>query len=339
MPEKIDSTLNRYSKIIESAIAEVLCADVIEKHREIVKYQIFTGGKRLRPALVFLACQLMGGKEKEAIYPAAGLEILHNYSLIVDDIIDNSELRRGKLTAWRKFGKSIASCLAIDYAAGIFEAASKSSEPVKMAGLFSKTLKTIVDGEILDILLERAGRNDEPYITKNRFENITEKDFFEMIGKKTAALFAACCQAGGILAGAKEKDIKALGEYGFNMGLAFQIQDDILDIFGDEKSFGKKIGKDIAERKGGNVIIMLARKEMKKKEREKIMTIMKKPNLKESDIAEIMKYLTKTNSLKVARELEQKFINKAKESLTFLPKNKWSKILEEIINFILTRKK
>jgi geranylgeranyl diphosphate synthase, type I len=337
--EKINLLLGEYSKKIESAMTEILNAHVDEKNKEIVKYQIFTGGKRLRPALTFITCQLLGGKEKDAIYPAAGLEILHNYSLIVDDIIDNSELRRGKPTAWRKFGKSIASCLAIDYAAGIFEAANKSKKPAEMAVLFSKTLKTIVDGEILDILFERAGRSKEPYIAKNRYKKISQEDFFEMIGKKTAALFEACCQAGGILAEAKEEEIRALGKYGFNMGLAFQIQDDILDIFGDEKSFGKKIGKDIAEKKGGNIIIMLALEKLESKEREKILTIMKKAKIRAGEIAEIMGYVNKTDSLKIARELEQKFAARAKDSLKDLPQNKWHEILEEIINFLITREK
>ncbi len=339
MPEKINSILHKYSKIIEPKIAEVLGAHVDKKHREIVKYQIFTGGKRLRPALAFLTCLLLGGKEKEAIWPAAGLEILHNYSLIVDDIIDNSQLRRGKATAWHKFGKAIASCLAIDYAAAIFETASKSKKPVEISDLFSKTLKTIVDGEILDILFERAGRESEPYVLKNRYGKITEKDFFEMAGKKTAVLFKACCRAGGILAGASKKEMAALENYGYNLGLAFQIQDDILDIFGDEKSFGKKIGKDIAERKGGNIIIMLALKELNKEEGGKILAIMKKPEIKSGEISEIMEYIAKTDSLKRARELEKKFVDGAKKSLNYFPKNKWNKILEQIVNFVATREK
>jgi geranylgeranyl diphosphate synthase, type I len=337
--KNVDSVLNKYSQLIEPKISELLSSYVDDKNREVVKYQILAGGKRLRPALVFITCQLLGGKENDAVYPAAGLEILHNYSLIVDDIIDNSELRRGKPTAWRKFGKSIASCIAIDYAAAIFEAACKSKSPAEVAKLFSKTLKIIVDGEILDILFERAGRNKEPYIAKNRYEKITKEDCFEMIGKKTATLFEACCQTGGILSGGKPEEIKALGSYGYNMGLAFQIQDDILDIFGDEKSFGKKIGKDIAERKGGNIIIMLARDEMKKEEREKVLTIMRKPKVKARDIAEIMGYINKTNSLKNARELEQKFVDKAKNSLKSLPDNKWNQILGDIIDFLVNREK
>jgi len=339
MQEKIDSALDKYSKIIEPKIAEVLGAHVDEKHREIVKYQIFTGGKRLRPALAFLTCQLLGGKEKEAVYPAAGLEILHNYSLIIDDIIDNSELRRGKSTAWHKFGKSITSCIGIDYAAAIFEAANKSKKPIEISNLFTKTLKTIVDGEILDILFERAGRGKEPYILKNRYAKITEKDFFDMAGKKTAALFKACCSAGGILAGATKEETAALGKYGYNLGLAFQIQDDILDIFGDEKSFGKEIGKDIIERKGGNIIIMLALKNLPKKEQEKILTIMRKNKVSAGEVGEIMKYIAKTDSFQRAKDLEEKFAGAARKNLTSLPKNKWNKILEEITRFIILREK
>lgn len=337
--EKINLIFDEYSRMIKPAMTEILDVYVDEKYREIVKYQIFTGGKRLRPALAFIACQLLGGKANDAIYPAAGLEILHNYSLIVDDIIDNSTLRRNKPTVWYKFGKSIASCVSVDYAAAIFEAANKSKKPLEISETFAKTLKIIFNGEILDILFERAGRSKEPYIAKNRYGKITEKDFFDMCGKKTAILFQSCCEVGGILADASQKELEALKNYGFNLGIAFQIQDDILDVFGDEKSFGKKIGKDIMERKGGNIIVMLALAKLPKKDGDKIISIMEKNRVKAGEVNEIMNLISKTYSKQEADELKKKFIKKAVESLDLLPKNKWNNIMKEITDFIITREK
>jgi len=286
-----------------------------------------------------MVCQLLGGKIKDVLYPAAGLEILHNYSLIVDDIIDNSILRRGKPTAWAKFGKSIAQCIGIDYPAAAFQAANRSKEPIKISELFARTMKTIVDGEILDILFEQQGREDESYVVKNRYQNITEKDYFEMVNKKTAALFQTCCEAGGICAGAKEKELKVLRNYGFNLGIAFQITDDILDIFGEKGSTTKKIGRDIRERKEGNIIIHFALKKLSKRKKQRILRIMRKKEIKNKDIKEAVKLINQTRSRQKAYQFGQKFVEKAKKNLNSLSKNKWNDILREIAGFAIEREK
>lgn len=337
--KNIDSYLNKYSELVLPKILEILTVDTDKKNEEIINYQILTGGKKLRPALCFLSCQLMGGKTNDALYPAAGLEILHNYSLIIDDIIDNSYLRRNRSTVWHKFGRSIAACAAIYYAAAIFQAANKSKNPTQISEIFAQTLKTVIDGEIMDILFERDGRKKEIYIVKNRYKKISEADYFNMVGKKTATLFKTCCQVGGILADADKKTIETLGNYGYNIGLAFQIQDDILDIFGDEKSFGKKIGKDISERKGGNIVIMLALTKLKPKDREEILSIMRKPKVKAWQVKKIISMIGKTDSLNQAQKFGEKFMAQAKKNLESLPQNEWNQILQEIINFLSVRKK
>jgi geranylgeranyl diphosphate synthase, type I len=336
---KLDFFINEYSKLIEPAMAELLVCYVDKKYKDIMKYQVFTGGKRLRPALAIVSCQLAGGKARDAVFAAAGLEIIHNYSLIVDDIIDKSFLRRNKPTTWAKFGKSIAECAAVDHSCAVFQAANKSKKPREISELFSRTLKTIMDGEILDILFEQAGRNNEPFIVKNRYHDIKESDYLEMVRKKTASLFEACCEAGGIIGGASKKQLKALKSYGLNLGLAFQIQDDILDIFGKTKSLGKKVGKDIMERKGGNIIIMSALKELQPQDRHKILATMKKDELGDEDVENVMKLIVKTASMQNAYRLEKKFIERAKESLGELPDNNWRKILEEVSNFMIIREK
>jgi geranylgeranyl diphosphate synthase type I len=336
---ELNSVLNKCSKLVEPVICDLLNSRIDKKNREIVEYQILTGGKRLRPALAMISCQLLGGKETDALLPAAGLEIIHNYSLIVDDIIDNGTLRREKPTVWAKFGKSVAECVAIDYAAATLQAASLSKEPAKMSEIFAKAMKTIVDGEILDILFERQGREEEPYVVKNRYEDITEKEYFKMAGKKTAGLLEACCEAGGIVASAKEKELEALKDYGYNLGIAFQIQDDILDIFGDEKTFGKKIGKDIIETKGGNLVILFALKNLPKKDKERILEIMKKKKIENGDIKEAIGLISQTNSRELAYRSGKKFMNKAKKSLDLLPKNEWNEVLVKLADFVMERQR
>ncbi len=337
--EKLDSILNKTAESVGPIIEELLNSYVDKENREIVKYQIFTGGKRLRPALGIITCQLLGGAIKDALFPAAGLEILHNYSLIIDDIIDNSSLRREKPTCWFKFGRSIAQCIGIDYSAAVFQAANRSREPVKISELFAKTMKTIVDGEILDILFEQQGRENEDYVLKNRYLNVTDKNYFKMVSKKTAALFQACCQVGGICAGAKERELEALRNYGFNLGVAFQIRDDILDIFGEEEKFGKKIGKDIEERKLGNIVILFALAKLSKLDKKKILRIIRKKEIENKDIKEAIKLIKKTDSHQKAYHLAEGFAEKAKEGLKTLPKNKWNRILENFVDFVIWRER
>ena len=337
--KKVNSILVKFTKIVDPVIQRVLISNVDKKFQQIVKYPVSTGGKRLRPALAIISCRLFGGKLKDIIYPAAGLEILHNNTLIVDDIIDNAKLRRGKPTCWTRFGSSIAQCIGIDYSASIFQTANKSKKPALVSELFAKTLKKVIDGEILDILFERSGRTEEPYVVKERYKRITEKDYFGMISKKTASLIQASCEMGGIAAGARKRELNALRKYGFNLGIVFQITDDILDIFGKEKKFKKKIGKDIEEKKEGNIVILLALKELKPKDRNKFLKMLRKDKISKKNIKEAMKLIKKTNSREKAYQLGNKFIEKAKNSLKFLPKNEWNDTLKNLADFILEREK
>jgi len=337
--ENIEIVFKKWAKLVSPKIKEILNLSVDEKTQKLVNYQVTVGGKRLRPALAIASCLACGGKIKDVLYPAAGLEILHNYTLIYDDIIDNSNLRRGEPTTWFKFGKSITQCIGMDYAAAVFQAANKSKYPLEITEIFARAIKTIVDGEILDILFEQSDRKDEKYITENRYHEITEKDYLKMVSKKTASLIRACCEVGAISARAKKSEIDALKNYGFNLGIAFQVRDDILDIFGEEKEFGKKIGKDIEERKLGNIVVFYALKEFSQTEKEKFLAILRKNKIKNKDIKEGLKLINETKAKEKSFLLGEKYIKKAKENLKDLPQNNWNKFLAEIADFIIKRVK
>jgi geranylgeranyl diphosphate synthase type I len=325
-------------KIVEPAIKRILSASTHKKYHHIIKYQISAGGKRLRPVLAILVCKMMGGREKDILYPAAALEILHNYTLIIDDIIDHGKLRRNKPTVWKKFGKSMAECIAIDYVASVFDIPNEQKNKNEITRILAKTLKSVTDGQFFDVLFEQSGREDENYVVKNRYSQISLKDYFEMVRKKTASLFMACAEIGGLAGGAPAGKIKLLKNFGLNLGIAFQIQDDILDIFGDEKKFGKKIGKDIMERKLGNLVILLAMAEFNLREKEKFLSILRKPRIKNSDVARGIALLKKTNAQVKAQKLAMNFIKKAKRALAELPPNKWNKILGELVDFLADRR-
>ena len=337
--QDLKKSIKDIKKEVDPVIEILLSNKIALKFQKIINYQMQSGGKRLRPALAVLSCRMLKGKMDDVIYPAAGLEILHNYTLIIDDIIDNGNLRRGKKTTRAKYGQSIANLISQAYAVSIFEAVSHSKDPLKILDVFSETLKKITEGQFLDILLERKGREKEEYVQKNRIQHITKTKYLEMISKKTAFLFQACCEVGGICAFAERKDIKSLKEFGFNLGIAFQIQDDILDMFGEEKDFGKKIGKDIEERKGGNIIILFALKEMHQEDKKTVLNVMAKTRINKRDVEKIMKLISQTKAKEKALKLRQEYYNKAKKYLNVLPRNQYNRTLENLAEFVVERKK
>jgi geranylgeranyl diphosphate synthase type I len=339
LEEKIGGLLKETKEKVDPIIKKILNLYVEPKYRPLVQYQIFTGGKRLRPALAILSYRLCGGKSKEILYPAAGLEILHVYSLIIDDIIDESKIRRGQPTLWKKYGRSISECIAIDYVASAFQAINFSKFSKKLCDLFIKTAKISVNGEILDLLLETKRKKEEPYINQERYSSATLKDYLKMISLKTSLSTQTCCEVGGVCAGASQDKLEKLRKFGFYLGIAGQIRDDILDIFGEKEKFGKEIGHDIKEGKLGNILIVLALEKSKKEEREKILEIMKRKEPTQEEIKKIVEFIKKENIFPVAQKIGENFIKKAKGFLKDFPENKWKKLLFDLADFIIKRER
>ena len=336
----VKKTLGDINQLVQPVIKELLIENVESKNADVVFYQSNVGGKRVRPALVVISGQIFGGKIDDLLYPAAAVEILHNSTLIIDDIIDHSEFRRDKPTVWSKYGQSIAECTAFSYLASVFTGLNKSTNSSKLIDLYSKTLKIIIDGEVKDILFERSGREDENFVVENRYITITTDDYFEMIGQKTAILLKTCCQAGAISSNANDEQIELIGDFGFNLGMAFQIRDDILDIFGDEKEFGKKIGKDIVEKKMGNFVILSAMEEMVSKEKGIVCDLLSSSiEISDDDIKTVTTLIKKTNARMNAESTAGQFIKNALTALDKLPQNEYNEKLYEIANYIVDRKK
>ncbi len=326
-------------KEVDPVINKLLQTHSGKRYSEVISHQVETGGKRLRPVFLFLSCKILGGEMKDAVYPAAAIEIMHNYTLIVDDIIDHSETRRGKPTLWKKYGRSVTDCVGMQYAASVFEGASLSVHPVRISGIMVDTLKNIIDGEIIDVIQERAGREDEKFVSENRYTEITLDDYLEMVTKKTAKLFEACFEIGGVCANGSEEEIDALKDYGMNLGISFQICDDILDIFGDEEKFGKKIGKDIEERKGGNLVILLALEQLKGEKKERLKNILSKSILENEDIKEAVELIKESGAKERAQALGEEYVKKGKESIASLPENEWKEMMLDFANYIISRDK
>lgn len=201
-----------------------------------VDYALSSGGKRLRPGLVMMTAESFGGEKalEASKTAAAGIEMFHNYTLLHDDVMDNSEMRRGHESVWRKWDQSTA-ILSGDT---MLTLATQMVGDVpddklrKVLDTFNNMALEVYEGQRLDLDFEKA-------------EVINSDIYIEMIRKKTGALLGAAAAIGAIIAGASEKDVNAMTTFGNMLGIAFQIQDDWLDTYGDSSTFGKPIGGDI----------------------------------------------------------------------------------------------
>ncbi len=204
-----------------------------------LRYMIALGGKQLRPRLCLTAYSLFKDEFDESILqPAAALEVFHNFTLIHDDIMDKSPLRRGKPTVWTKWGEDGAilsgDVMCIDSYRRI--AMAPAAVLPQVLNLFSTTAAQVCEGQQLDMDFEEL-----PEVPMSRY--------MKMIGLKTGVLIACSAKMGALIAGATEDECDNLYDYGYSLGLAFQVADDYLDAFGDEKVFGKPIGGDIVNNK------------------------------------------------------------------------------------------
>ena len=203
---------------------------------EPISYTLLQSGKRLRPMLCLLANELFDGDEQEALWPALALETFHNFTLIHDDIMDKAPLRRGKETVYQKWNADIAILSGDAMLAQAFQYALKPKKGAEVAQQLGKVAIEICEGQQMDLNFETLG-------------NVTIPEYLEMIRLKTAVLLATAMQMGATVAGAPADDIQHLYNFGLNMGMSFQLQDDILDLYSDVAVFGKRHGGDIADNK------------------------------------------------------------------------------------------
>lgn len=231
-------TLLEAQKLIERHIQTLSIPDTPSELYEPVKYILSLGGKRIRPALVILACDTFSGAVESALIPALAIEVFHNFTLVHDDIMDRSELRRGQATVHMKYNENVA-ILSGDVMSILSSRLINQSPGVvlnQVHDVFTKTAMEVCEGQQMDM-------NFEDQLT------VSEEEYLQMIQLKTAALIAASLKIGAILGGASHSDADDLYEFGNNLGIAFQLQDDLLDTFGDQNLTGKQLGTDIVDNK------------------------------------------------------------------------------------------
>lgn len=205
---------------------------------EPIEYIMSIGGKRLRPAMTLLACNMFTDNIELAIKPALGLEIFHNFTLLHDDIMDQADLRRNQATVHKKWNQNIAILSGDAMCIKAYEYLIECKPEIlpELLKTFNKTALQVCEGQQYDMNFERT-------------DEVTVEDYLEMIELKTSVLLAASLKIGAIVGGANEHDAKELYRFGKSLGMAFQLQDDMLDVYGDTLYFGKKIGGDILANK------------------------------------------------------------------------------------------
>ncbi len=204
---------------------------------EPIKYALSAGGKRIRPVMCLMTAEMFGGKIEDAVNAAIGIEVFHNFTLLHDDIMDNSDMRRGRPSVHKKWTENIAILSGDLMSLLACRCASFSSNNrEKVLNVFLQTAIEICEGQQYDMDFETQS-------------DVSEDDYLKMINLKTAVFLAGSMKIGALIAGADEADCENIYQYGRYAGLAFQLQDDLLDTYGDAKIFGKPIGGDIAENK------------------------------------------------------------------------------------------
>ena len=235
-----------YLDIINTAIAAIPYPEQPRQLYEPIAYHMALGGKRIRPVLTLMACDAMGGNATAAIDAAVGIEMFHNFTLLHDDVMDNADVRRGKPTVHRRWNDNTA-ILSGDTMLTIATQYIARTGNVAMMDLFNKTAIEIYEGQQWDMDFEM--RND-----------VTIEEYINMIRLKTSVLLGCALKAGALVAGADEADASVLYDAGVNMGLAFQLRDDVLDVWGDPETFGKEIGGDIMNNKKTFLLISAQQK-------------------------------------------------------------------------------
>ncbi|WP_347839506.1 polyprenyl synthetase family protein [uncultured Draconibacterium sp.] len=234
-------TIEELQKIISDEIktrsTELLKQQPVELYNPI-SYSLEMGGKRLRPVLVLLACNMFSEDIQTAIPAAVGIEVFHNFTLLHDDIMDKADVRRNRPTVHKKFSENAAilSGDAMAFQSYRYFLENKTDSLPEVLEVFSQTAIEVCEGQQYDMDFEQR-------------LDVSEQEYLEMIRLKTAVLLACSLKVGALLGGASEKIARQLYSFGINLGLAFQLQDDLLDTFGNQAVFGKQIGGDILANK------------------------------------------------------------------------------------------
>ena len=331
LDQHLNKELKETSEKVKSFLGKVLSIKKPETLYEASAYLIKAGGKMLRPYLTIKSCEVVGGEAIKALPAAAAIEILHTFTLIHDDIMDEDPVRRGVPAVHVKWGLPVAIMAGDMLFAKVYETIAeeltqKNVPPekiVKVTSLISKAAITICEGQTMDMSFSKT-------------EDVSEEEYIEMVKKKTSCLFKTAAMVGGLIGGGLEWQIKRLGDYAEFSGIAFQIVDDVLGLEADEKTLGKPVGSDLREGKKTLPIIFALKKA--NQQQKKIILDAMRGNSTQKNILEAKKVIEELGSITYAIEKAKKYTEKALKQLESLPQNQARKSLENLAKFVVERK-
>jgi octaprenyl-diphosphate synthase len=289
----------------------------------LAEHLIAAGGKRLRPLLTVAAARLAGSSNDTCLKLAAAVEFIHTATLLHDDVVDGSQLRRGKVAAHLIWGAAQSVLVGDFLFARAFELMVETSS-IKALEILAKASRVIAEGEVLQL-------------TRSHDLNLSQALYLEIIAAKTAELFAAASEAGGVTAGVSPAQSDSLRAYGMNLGLAFQLADDALDYGGTTEALGKNAGDDFREGKA-TLPLLLAIARSGPREAEFWERAIGRREQTEADFRRARELIVGTGALEATLDLASEYADKAKAALASFPANDWRSSLESLADFAVSRR-
>ena len=317
--KQIQSSIAQDMRAVDEVIRSALYSDVV-LIKQVAEYIINSGGKRLRPALVLMSAELFGPVQPAHHQLAAVVEFIHTATLLHDDVVDESSLRRGQATANSLFGN--AACVLVgDFVYSRAFQMMVRVDNMRVMEILAEATNVIAEGEVLQLLNVHDA-------------DISEQDYLQVIHFKTAKLFEAATRLGAVICQANEADEKALSLYGMHLGTAFQLIDDVLDLTGDAQAIGKNLGDDIAEGKP-TLPLLYAMRHGTKQQAELIRTAIEHGG--EHNIQNVIDAVQQTDALKHVRELAQQEADLACQAIAHLADGPAKQRLIDLAEFSVER--
>jgi geranylgeranyl pyrophosphate synthase len=305
-------------------VEDKMRSGIAERYQDlqaVVDYLMGAGGKRLRPALTLIAANFYPVDKDKSYSLAAAVELLHTATLVHDDLIDNSLFRRGLPTLSASWSPG-ATILTGDYLFARSAELAAETENVRIITIFAQTLMTIVGGELQQLFND--GHGNVP----------SEAEYHQRIYAKTASLFAAGTQTGGILCGASETEIQALHDYGYHLGMAFQIVDDILDFRGDEERIGKPAANDLRQGIATLPVMLFSEKSPN---HPTILKAVRREPVTDEEILAVVEQIRASGCVDAAMEEARRFAQQAQADLEILPDNPYRQAMRELADYAVAR--
>jgi octaprenyl-diphosphate synthase len=322
LKEQILESVRQDLADIEAALTENLQPH-LPLVSQVAKYIMFSGGKRIRPLLMVLSARLCGYKGDYDKTLSVVFEYLHAATLLHDDVVDDADVRRGNPVAHSIWGTP-ATVLVGDFLLARSIAIAAETDSVPIIDVLAHTTAQMSEGEIHQLL----HRGDL---------SIDESDYMEVIGRKTAFLIQSACRVGALLAEAPAEQVEALSEYGYSLGMAFQMADDLLDYTADATVLGKPIGTDLREGKL-TLPIICALQRASQEDRSRIEIIVRDTEVTEEDFETVLHLIKQYGGIAYTRERAQEHIDQAKGSLNTFQPSETRTLLEQLAEYVLARK-